>query len=107
MPTRTDFYDIDSVLTEEERAVRDSVRQFVDERVLPIIGNCYVDELADAIAYSALFFREDAVEVVEIGRCGHAAKLTRDWGLGTRGTGCRPTAPRRPASRSGVASHQS
>src|SRR5688500_6151713 len=43
MPTPTDFYDIDSVLAEEERAVRDSVRQFVDERVLPIIGNCYID----------------------------------------------------------------
>ena len=43
MPTPTDFYDIDSVLAEEERAVRDSVRRFVDERVLPIIGKCYVD----------------------------------------------------------------
>jgi len=38
-----DFYDIDSVLTEEERAVRDSVRRFVDERVLPIIGDAYVE----------------------------------------------------------------
>ncbi len=37
-----DFYDIDGALSEEERAVRDSVRQFVDERVLPIIGDCYV-----------------------------------------------------------------
>src|SRR6476469_9884725 len=37
-----DFYDIDSVLTEEERAVRDSVRRFVDERVLPVIGDAYV-----------------------------------------------------------------
>jgi glutaryl-CoA dehydrogenase len=43
MPSPIDFYDIDSVLAEEERAVRDSVRQFVDERVLPIIGQCYVD----------------------------------------------------------------
>ena len=43
MPTPTDFYDLDSVLAEEERAVRDSVRQFVNDRVLPIIGNCYVD----------------------------------------------------------------
>ena len=34
-----DFYDIDSLLSEEERAVRDSVRRFVDERVLPIIGD--------------------------------------------------------------------
>ena len=38
-----DFYNIDSLLSEEERAVRDSVRRFVDERVLPIIGQCYVD----------------------------------------------------------------
>ena len=38
-----DFYDIDSVLSEEERAVRDSVRRFVDERVLPIIGDAYVE----------------------------------------------------------------
>ena len=37
-----DFFDIDSSLSEEERAVRDSVRRWVDERVLPIIGDCYV-----------------------------------------------------------------
>src|SRR5919201_947166 len=37
-----DFYDIDSQLSEDERAVRDSVRRFVDERVLPIIGECYI-----------------------------------------------------------------
>ena len=37
-----DFYDIDSSLTEDERAVRDSVRRFVNERVLPIIGDAYV-----------------------------------------------------------------
>ena len=39
----TDFYAIDSALSEEERAVRDSVHRFVDERVLPIIGDCYVE----------------------------------------------------------------
>src|ERR671935_2330567 len=38
-----DFFNIDSLLSEEERAVRDSVRRFVDERVLPIIGKCYVE----------------------------------------------------------------
>src|SRR5689334_12409908 len=37
-----DFYAIDTVLSEEERAVRDSVRRFVDERVLPLIGDAYV-----------------------------------------------------------------
>ena len=38
-----DFFNIDSALSEEERAVRDSVRRFVDERVIPIIGECYVE----------------------------------------------------------------
>jgi len=38
-----DFFGIESLLSEEERAVRDSVRRFVDERVLPIIGKYYVD----------------------------------------------------------------
>jgi glutaryl-CoA dehydrogenase len=38
-----DFYNIDSALSEEERAVRDSVRAFVDEQVLPIIGECYIE----------------------------------------------------------------
>jgi glutaryl-CoA dehydrogenase len=37
-----DFYNIDSVLSEEERAVRDSVRSFVDGSVLPVIGDAYV-----------------------------------------------------------------
>jgi glutaryl-CoA dehydrogenase len=38
-----DFYSIDGSLSEDERAVRDTVRQFVDERVLPIIGDHYVE----------------------------------------------------------------
>jgi glutaryl-CoA dehydrogenase len=37
-----DFFDIDSALSEEERAVRDSVRRFVDEQVIPVIGEAYV-----------------------------------------------------------------
>src|SRR5207237_8817776 len=42
-PREGDFFNIDAALTEEERAVRDSVLKFVDERVLPIIGKHYVD----------------------------------------------------------------
>ena len=38
-----DFFNIDSALSEEERAIRDSVRAWVNDRVLPIIGNCYVE----------------------------------------------------------------
>lgn len=42
-PREGDLFNIDAALTEEERAVRDSVRAFVDEKVLPIIGQCYVE----------------------------------------------------------------
>src|SRR5437588_7345316 len=38
-----DFFAIDGLFSAEELAVRDSVRRWVDERVLPIIGNCYVE----------------------------------------------------------------
>ncbi len=38
MPSPTDLYNIDHLLNEEERMVRDSVRKFVQDRVLPIIG---------------------------------------------------------------------
>jgi glutaryl-CoA dehydrogenase len=38
MPSATDLYNIDHLLSEEERMVRDTVRKFVQERVLPIIG---------------------------------------------------------------------
>ena len=36
-----DFYDLDSLLTDEERMVQKSVRQFVNARVLPIIEKNY------------------------------------------------------------------
>ena len=38
-----DFYNTDSLLSEEERAVRDTVRSWVDDNLLPIIGECYVE----------------------------------------------------------------
>lgn len=38
---RTDLFDIRSLLSEEERAVKDSVARFTDEKVLPIIGACF------------------------------------------------------------------
>ena len=42
-PREGDLFNIGAALNEEERAIRDSVRAFVDEKVLPIIGSCYVD----------------------------------------------------------------
>ncbi len=37
-PSATDLYNIDHLLSEEERMVRHTVRKFVSDRVLPIIG---------------------------------------------------------------------
>jgi len=36
-----DLYDIRSLLSEEERMVQDTVARFTDQRVLPIIGDCF------------------------------------------------------------------
>ncbi len=38
-----DFFDIDSLLSEEERAVRDTVRSWVDEHLMPVIGDAYIE----------------------------------------------------------------
>ncbi|MCH7885960.1 MAG: acyl-CoA dehydrogenase family protein [Planctomycetes bacterium] len=43
--TRTpDFYNVESLLSEDERQARDAVGRFVDERVLPIIADCFEHE---------------------------------------------------------------
>src|SRR6266516_4824581 len=38
-----DFYDVDSLLSEEERAVRDTVRAWVDDKLIPVIGEHYIE----------------------------------------------------------------
>src|SRR5881296_2818348 len=38
-----DFYDVDGLLNEEERAVRDTVRAWVGEHLMPVIGEHYVE----------------------------------------------------------------
>src|SRR2546423_2818030 len=37
-----DFYNIDGLLSEEERAIRDTVRAWVDDNLMPVIGEAYV-----------------------------------------------------------------
>jgi glutaryl-CoA dehydrogenase len=41
--TAPDFFDTESLLSEEERAVRDTVRAWVDQHLMPVIGQCYID----------------------------------------------------------------
>ncbi len=38
-----DYFKIDSLFSEEERAVRDTIREWVDESLLPVIGECYIE----------------------------------------------------------------
>ncbi len=56
-----DLYDVRSLLTEEERAVQDTVARFTDERVLPIIGDAF-DE--------GRFPKELVPEIAELGLLG-------------------------------------
>jgi glutaryl-CoA dehydrogenase len=37
-----DFYNVDSLLGEDERAIRDTVRRWVEDEVIPIIGDHYL-----------------------------------------------------------------
>ncbi|MHC4972185.1 MAG: acyl-CoA dehydrogenase family protein [Planctomycetota bacterium] len=56
-----DFFDIEDELTEDERMVRDAVRSWVTERVMPIIGDCYL---------SGTFPTELIPEMAELGLLG-------------------------------------
>jgi glutaryl-CoA dehydrogenase len=56
-----DLYDVDSLLSEEERMIRDSVARFVDERAMPLIAR-HFDE--------AKFPAELVPEIAEMGLLG-------------------------------------
>jgi len=64
-----DFYDIDALLSEEERMVRDTVRTWVEDRLMPIIGDAYI---------SRKFPREIIPELAELGVLG--ANLPEKYG---------------------------
>jgi len=56
-----DLYNLRSMLSDEERLVQDSVGKFVDDKVIPIIGECFEEER---------FPRELIPEVAELGLLG-------------------------------------
>jgi glutaryl-CoA dehydrogenase len=64
-----DIFNIDFALSEEERAIRDSIRQFVDEQVIPVIGKAYVD---------GRFPKEIIPKMAELGVFG--ANLPEEYG---------------------------
>jgi glutaryl-CoA dehydrogenase len=64
-----DFYDIDALLSEEERMVRDTVRTWVEETLMPVIGKAYIDRR---------FPKELIPELAELGVLG--ANLPEEYG---------------------------
>jgi glutaryl-CoA dehydrogenase len=60
-PSPMDFYNIDHLLSEDERLVRDTVRTFVRERVLPVIGESFEE---------GTFPRQLIPEIAEMGLLG-------------------------------------
>ncbi|MDI1253563.1 acyl-CoA dehydrogenase family protein [Thermomonas sp.] len=66
-----DLYDVRSLLSEEERAVQDTVARFTDERVLPIIGDAF-DQ--------GRFPKELVPEIAELGLLG--SSLPEQYGGG-------------------------
>ena len=64
-----DYYDIDALLSEEERLIRDTVREWVDDNLLPRIKEAYIDRT---------FPRELIPQMAELGILG--ANLPEEYG---------------------------
>ena len=64
-----DFYDIDALLSEEERMVRDTVRAWVEDTLMPVIGDAYIERR---------FPKELIPELAELGVLG--ANLPEAYG---------------------------
>jgi glutaryl-CoA dehydrogenase len=64
-----DYYDIDALLDEDERMVRDTVRGWVDDQLMPVIEHAYIDRK---------FPRELIPQMAELGVYG--ANLPEEYG---------------------------
>ena len=64
-----DYYEIDSLLSEEERMVRDMVRDWVDDALLPVIEEAYIERR---------FPKELIPQIAELGMLG--ANLPEEYG---------------------------
>ena len=64
-----DYFDVDSLLTEEERMIRDTVREWVDDNLLPIIEDAYIERY---------FPKELIPQMGELGMLG--ANLPEEYG---------------------------
>ena len=80
MPTfeATDFYNLDALLTPDERRIRESVRRWVDERFLPVVAQQY---------RAGTFPIEFVPELARLGVFGPAIKGHGCAGLGSVAAG--------------------
>jgi len=67
--TGIDYYNLDDLLSEEERMVRDTVREWVDDNLIPIIGEAYTERK---------FPKELIPQMAELGIFG--ANLPEEYG---------------------------
>ncbi len=71
----SDLFDIRSLLSDEERMVQDTVARFTDEKVIPIIGQCFDGQFAREVLYQ----HAKNLRVVFL---AHDVHLPLDVGLG-------------------------
>jgi glutaryl-CoA dehydrogenase len=64
-----DYFDVDTLLTEEERMIRDTMREWVDDNLLPIIEDAYIGRT---------FPKEIIPQLAELGVYG--ANLPEEYG---------------------------
>ena len=64
-----DYFDVDGLLSEEERMIRDTMRQWVDDALLPVIQDAYIERR---------FPRELIPQMAELGVYG--ANLPEEYG---------------------------
>jgi len=67
--TGVDYFDVDSLLSEEERMIRDTVREWVEDALLPVIQEAYIERR---------FPRELVPQMAELGIFG--ANLPEEYG---------------------------
>ena len=67
--TGIDYYNVDELLDEEERMVRDTVREWVDDNLLPVIEHAYIERK---------FPKELIPQMAELGMLG--ANLPEEYG---------------------------
>jgi glutaryl-CoA dehydrogenase len=65
----TDYFDVESLLSDEERMIRDTVREWVDDQLLPVIQEAYINRR---------FPRELIPQLAELGVLG--ANLPEEYG---------------------------